>query len=335
MPLPPSGEVETLDVRGVLGDIDAAVNARLPTANLDLYSLLDAPTLDGIRANINEAVAAAERNTTVGDLVQAFLPELRAALTFDTRLVLADVLTTPAGKYPEALGSVMLLEARPMFERLRSSVQDVLNTNQTGLEIDFEVGGQRFGPFNLSIPGLPVLNLERLLEAADGLNGGESPTSAADAMNAARDVRRDVANFRPWDNAILSVVQFTDRIASYQKDIQALDADMIRFTNQVSDQIGVDYPGGFQLPVRDALAATMIIRYFLDNVFGAVVALVVGLSMMLIYALLLNDVEVVASGLLLVLTLRRPKPTSTGCCVRWGCDRKPSRRSAEALAAHL
>jgi ABC-type antimicrobial peptide transport system permease subunit len=38
-------------------------------------------------------------------------------------------------------------------------------------------------------------------------------------------------------------------------------------------------------------AATAIVRYFLDNVFRSVMALMVGLGVLLIYSLLLNDVQ--------------------------------------------
>ena len=36
---------------------------------------------------------------------------------------------------------------------------------------------------------------------------------------------------------------------------------------------------------------TMFIRYFLDNIFASVTAIIVGLGMLLIFSLLLNDVE--------------------------------------------
>jgi ABC-type antimicrobial peptide transport system permease subunit len=51
------------------------------------------------------------------------------------------------------------------------------------------------------------------------------------------------------------------------------------------------FPASVSLPIVDALAITVFVRLFLDNIFAAVVTLLVLLSALLVFALLLGDVE--------------------------------------------
>lgn len=51
------------------------------------------------------------------------------------------------------------------------------------------------------------------------------------------------------------------------------------------------FPASFSLPIVDALGITVFVRLFLDNIFAAVVTLLVLLSALLVFALLLGDVE--------------------------------------------
>jgi hypothetical protein len=51
------------------------------------------------------------------------------------------------------------------------------------------------------------------------------------------------------------------------------------------------FPASVSLPIVDALGITVFVRLFLDNIFAAVVTLLVLLSALLVFALLLGDVE--------------------------------------------
>jgi len=121
-------------------------------------------------------------------------------------------------------------------------------------------------------------------------------------------------------------LQYTGRLGVYLKTLDDMNADLISFTNAVSAQgLGFDYAVTFTLPIAQAMALTIYVRYFLDNgittetdnsgtcglacsllmwricvcvcfaisapVFAAVIFLLVLLGMLLIYSLLLNDVD--------------------------------------------
>jgi ABC-type antimicrobial peptide transport system permease subunit len=67
---------------------------------------------------------------------------------------------------------------------------------------------------------------------------------------------------------------------------------MVAFSNKASEALGSDaFPASFSLPIVDALQVTVFIRMFLDNIFGAILFLLVLLSALLVYSLLLGDVE--------------------------------------------
>jgi len=82
----------------------------------------------------------------------------------------------------------------------------------------------------------------------------------------------------PNDYALLGVVQFRHRLDAYVKDLAGMNQDMIYFTNDIALRVGLAWPASFAIPLAKAIAATVFVRYFLDNIFGAVVALVVGLA---------------------------------------------------------
>lgn len=60
---------------------------------------------------------------------------------------------------------------------------------------------------------------------------------------------------------------------------------------QVSTAIGVEYAATYTLPIYIALQASIYLRYFLDNIFITVVVVLAILGALLIYSLLLNNVE--------------------------------------------
>lgn len=59
---------------------------------------------------------------------------------------------------------------------------------------------------------------------------------------------------------------YKDRLTTYVKALNAMNLDMIAFTNQVSDAIGYQYPATFTLPLQAALVPLYYLRLFLDQV---------------------------------------------------------------------
>lgn len=84
---------------------------------------------------------------------------------------------------------------------------------------------------------------------------------------------------------------YRNRFETYVKDSDGLNADMIDFTNEVADAIGYTYPASFTLPISTALTPLYFIRLFLDQIFTFVVVVLILLGGLLIYSLLLSNVE--------------------------------------------
>lgn len=89
----------------------------------------------------------------------------------------------------------------------------------------------------------------------------------------------------------MAIVQYKNRFETYVKETSGMEFDMIQFTNDVVEALGVYYPVNLQLPLKDILVTLNYLRMFLDQIFNSVLVILVGMGIMLIYSLLLSDVE--------------------------------------------
>lgn len=287
-----------LDFEGLLNSISDAVNEGLDPGEepVDLYGLFLNNTDDPTQVDLNDvssalselAQANADGNATLESTVEVLLPVLSQLLAINAQFTVADIVGSPEGKWPSSLGSIMMVEFEDLWGLIRDNFDDTLAYNATGLDLGTVQLDNRtsIGPIVIEIPGLEYLSVVSVLEVGLGLNNSDGQLNQAVA-----DARTALQEFDIRENAILSVVQYTDRLSAYMKALEPMTADVIQFTNQVARAIGIKYPATFTVPVAKALELSIFIRYFLDNIFGAVIALVVILGVLLIYSLLLNDVE--------------------------------------------
>ena len=91
--------------------------------------------------------------------------------------------------------------------------------------------------------------------------------------------------------ALVAVVQFAGRFDTYVKGTDGMNADLIGFTNEVVEALGIRYPVRLSLPLQEILIGLNYARMFLDQIFNSVLLILVGMGVMLIYSLLLSDVE--------------------------------------------
>ena len=218
-------------------------------------------------------------NATNRELLQLSLPYIVNASRYDAPFTVAGVLDEPAGKWPEALGSIVMVENAQLVELVKNSVFHLLNANITA--IDLSACNDTQVPDTIPIPPIPISDLFILSGA---VNASDVHATYA-AVN---------ASISPLDGdkqAILSIVNYKQRVSTYLKDLDAMNADLIRFTDTVALSIGLDYPATFTTPIAATLTITQYIRYFLDNIFYSVVALMVFLGVLLIFSLLLHDVD--------------------------------------------
>jgi ABC-type antimicrobial peptide transport system permease subunit len=206
-------------------------------------------------------------NTTIGQFVDTVLPTVAAGLEPIISLEIAGVLSEPDGKYPSALGSAMIWEQELAFRVLTDQVLallsgiDTLRDNVDSLGLDEDT----------------TSTLEDTLQPTDTFN------STA--------IQETFRTLRETDYTIQSLIQFRDRLDIYVSSLKEMTTSVARYTDQASERIGPKYPATFLVPIATSLEETIFVRYFLENVFGAVIALLVLLGVLLIYSLLLNDVE--------------------------------------------
>lgn len=162
-----------------------------------------------------------------------------------------DSVEDPDGKWPDSLGNVVVMESKYLPRIVKSL-----------------------------FPSNGVL-LRSALQSAGIIAPNDTRTSINDAL--------DSINLNQY--ALFMVVQYKDRYKTYIDEDLARKQEMIRVNNIVGVHLGVAAPISIQLPIYTTLQTVKYIKYFLDQVFAATVVVLIGLGVMLIYSLLLSDVE--------------------------------------------
>ena len=96
---------------------------------------------------------------------------------------------------------------------------------------------------------------------------------------------------RVEDYAMLYVVMWADRFKGYLQEQEGIDHDLVALTNSVAARIGIDLHVSVTLPIATVLRTLLYLRLFLDQLFIQVLTVIVILGMMLIYSLLIGDIE--------------------------------------------
>eukprot|EP00727_Mastigamoeba_balamuthi_P011155 m51a1_g6662 hypothetical protein (1014) ;mRNA; r:166914-171319 len=91
--------------------------------------------------------------------------------------------------------------------------------------------------------------------------------------------------------ALNVVIQATRRARIYMKSKDGRNSDMAHLTNNIAESLGTGYPAAFTTPISAALEGYSFFRLFLDQIFTFTLVVMLFLSGMLIYSLLLSDVE--------------------------------------------
>uniref|UniRef100_A0A6T6YUC0 ABC3 transporter permease C-terminal domain-containing protein n=1 Tax=Bicosoecida sp. CB-2014 TaxID=1486930 RepID=A0A6T6YUC0_9STRA len=198
---------------------------------------------------------------------QALYPAIRDALVIDEELIVVDGVDDPGGKWAPILGNVLVLEMDYAAQLIREALDAALAVLE-GLQIGV-------------LPGI-----------LGGLTGGAvGPAGLTDFLISARLFIDSIDKTMLYDNALMVNVQYTNRAAAYQMDEAGLKKEMVTFSNAVFDDLGPLYPAAPELPLATALQGTIFIRLFLDQIFNAVVFLLGVLGVMVIYSLVIGDVE--------------------------------------------
>jgi len=218
------------------------------------------PPLGDVTLNVTALLdAALSAGDTAGDATGAGATDL---LTLSRTLTVVDRVEAPGGKWPAFLGNVVVLEARHVAAWLGASVAGALDQV-------------------LAVVG-PA---EGAVEAAGGSVAG---------IEALRSLRDGAASFGMAEMrqfALQEYVVMRNRMALYLGDPNGAEAGVGRMADDVAAALGPEYPAQVTAPLSAALGSTRFIKLFLDQVFGTVVFILGLLGCLVVFALVLGNVE--------------------------------------------
>lgn len=250
----------TVDVSGLNGTqvvlaVEAAVNASLPPAWVYVLENMPVPpngTVVPLRSLLAPPVIAA--------LFDAAFPALArddaGPVEIAAEVTIMGTFDRPRGKWPVALGNVIVLESRFLLFLLKQ-VAPMLFQNPDTVRAMLT-----------AVPGYVPPPVE--------------DRSSVDAW---------LAQFPIWNYALQVTVQFRNRLDAYVEQTQARDKLVIAWTNAIATAIGFDLPISLQLPVNTALFPMDIPKAFLLQLLVAIVVIMVVLCAMVIYTLMISNVE--------------------------------------------
>jgi ABC-type antimicrobial peptide transport system permease subunit len=190
---------------------------------------------------------------------------VRDSLVLRRNLTVVDNLDSPDGKFPKALGNVLVVERDFLHSLIAAPIANLVGAVRALQNSPLRLAAE----FALNISDDGVQDL--FSQVANGLERAE--------------------NFEVDHYALTVVGMYADRLNSYVGTKDSIDIDMIHFTNAVGDAIGYGESIAMQTTLATAMGALYFVRLFLDQIFTFASIVLIGLGAMLIYSLLLSNVE--------------------------------------------
>ncbi|KAJ3299821.1 hypothetical protein HK104_006755 [Borealophlyctis nickersoniae] len=213
-------------------------------------------------AQKNQVLAAGNRDAN-GNLIitpaTMWSQLVSGAIAISQEFSVVDAIESPYGKYPPAIGNVAVLGFEATQTLLRGTLDQMINTN-------------------------PILQFA--LAGAAGSNG-----TGAGIASGVESASVGLRSLQLRDYVMSVIVLKTNRIETYLKSQKSRNADMISFSNDVAMRVGIGAPIDYTAVISTALDATVFMQIYLQEVFFTVVVILSVLAVILIYSLLLADVE--------------------------------------------
>jgi len=276
-------------IKGQIKDRMTSGDSGINWDNTTLGEILDSIPPDGPAGNITAFLRQLlgdnlDLNLSLNQLLDQIIPQILQAGRLSREFLVIDGIEKSNGKYPSALGNVALFDSAEI-----SGFVEVLISQMRALGLFPQIDILRS-----LVPLLPPQYQEDVNQILDQL---DSWTSMLDNFQ---------QSFQVNDYALTTIIMYKERLSTYVKNQDGLNKGVIQFTNQVADKLGYDYPVTFSLPLADALAPLYFLRLFLDQIFTFVVVVLIVLGALLIYSLLLSNVE--------------ERHMNTACCEDWECN---------------
>uniref|UniRef100_A0A6U6A8Q8 ABC3 transporter permease C-terminal domain-containing protein n=1 Tax=Guillardia theta TaxID=55529 RepID=A0A6U6A8Q8_GUITH len=192
----------------------------------------------------------------VDRLIEASIEGVKRGELMNLDVSVADAIENSYEKWPP-IGNIVLLEAKYFLQAVKASMNQV--------------------------PLVQMLNLGVLVNRTGNVEEALLLTETP--------LTDEWLNFNLMDYAFLVLVQYRDRYIAYLKSEAGRLSDMVKFSNEVGEKLGFTSNLSITLPIATALQPLMFLRVFLQQIFNAVVAVLVVHGCITVYSLLLTDVN--------------------------------------------
>ncbi|KAJ3048749.1 hypothetical protein HK097_010242 [Rhizophlyctis rosea] len=233
--------------------------------SVDPLTIIPADLVNSLPPNAQDEIrkiASLDDNGDYAVSQNLFLKSLQSSpLSVTYEFTVIDAIESPYGKYPPKLGNVALLGYKSSEHLLHTFLNTTLRNDPN---------------FKLAI-----LALEAQRNA-----GSSNPTIDSDTF-----IAQLQGNVTLTDNVMSVIVIKEDAAKTYVKGQKARRRDIIGFSNDVAMAVGLDVKAEFVAPVWTVLESTATMQIYLQEAFFTVVVILSFLAVILIYSLLLTDVE--------------------------------------------
>ncbi|KAF2072454.1 hypothetical protein CYY_006230 [Polysphondylium violaceum] len=191
-------------------------------------------------------------------------------LTIDKELVVVDAIKSSGGKFPNSIGNVGVLESSFVEQLI---VEKLDNISQQ---------------LNSSV----FQNIVQLAEFVESIYPNNNYSMIIDQVINLQDrITNFTRQFKIDYYSMSSVVMLQNRVKIYTASDQEMMNGFMAFTNQIASRLGYSYPVTFTTPLSTTVQMFMYTKLSLNQIFNCVATVLLVLGALMIYSLLLSDVE--------------------------------------------
>ena len=200
------------------------------------------------------------QNSTYNESIELVGSWVLYYIGFGAELTVAKAVESGDGKWSSLLGCVTVIDAKELSDILfSSSIQFGLLMNDL---INAAVGLGRIASMEM------IKNLKLLEYYVEEI--GDSDL---------------------YDYAIQTIIMYSDRLTAYMGTLLNLNEHMVIFSNAVFDHLGYEFSATITLPIHSQMKFLTFFKLFLNEMLFSCIVLMTTLVLIVIYSLLLNDVE--------------------------------------------
>lgn len=192
-------------------------------------------------------------NATIEILINSIINTLNISTTMKIK---QDIMN-PKGKWSESLGNMIVFEYsnlnRILYENLMQSLDQEIKNNAS--DPNYEANTFILKEFII------------------------------------QDTFRNYTNLIDFKTLAMTQNMVVDKRIQIYSDSDVINQKFIEISNKFSKNLGKDYPASFTIPLSSAVQAVLLVKNFLDNVFVSAVFILILLSILLIYSLMISNVD--------------------------------------------